>query len=56
MRLSCVVPAYNEASNLEAFLPALYETVRALSVDCEIVLVNDGSKDATDEVAERLGQ
>ena len=56
LRLSCVVPAYNEASNLEAFLPALYETVRALSVDCEIVLVNDGSKDATDEVAQRLGQ
>ncbi|MEJ5127737.1 glycosyltransferase family 2 protein [Comamonas sp. MYb21] len=56
LRLSCVVPAYNEASNLEAFLPSLYETVRALSVDCEIVLVNDGSKDATDEVAQRLGQ
>ena len=56
LRLSCVVPAYNEASNLEAFLPALYETVRALSIECEIVLVNDGSKDTTDEVAQRLGQ
>lgn len=56
LRLSCVVPAYNEASNLETFLPALHDAVRALSVDCEIVLVNDGSRDNTDELAQRLGQ
>ena len=56
LRLSCVVPAYNEAANLEAFLPALYDTVRALAVDCEIVLVNDGSRDNTAAVAQQLGQ
>ena len=56
LRLSCVVPAYNEAVNLESFLPALHEAVRVLAADCEIVLVNDGSKDATHETALRLAQ
>ncbi|MEG0920925.1 MAG: glycosyltransferase family 2 protein [Comamonas sp.] len=54
LRLSCVVPAFNEASNLETFLPALYAAVAPLALECEIVLVNDGSRDATDEIALRL--
>ncbi len=56
LRLSCVVPAFNEAGNLETFLPALYRAVAPLAVECEIVLVNDGSRDATHEVAMRLAQ
>lgn len=56
LRLSCVVPAYNEAANLETFLPALHEAVRLLSAECEIVLVDDGSKDATHALALRMAE
>jgi len=47
MKLSLVVPCYNEAENVEAF----QEAVIAAFADCgyryEIVFVDDGSKDAT---------
>lgn len=56
LRLSCVVPAYNEQANIEGFLRALAETVRALTPDFEIVVVNDGSRDATHELSLRLAQ
>lgn len=54
LRLSCVVPAYNEESNLEGFLRALAQTVSQLTADFEIVVVNDGSRDHTHEVSMRL--
>jgi polyisoprenyl-phosphate glycosyltransferase len=47
--LSIVVPLYNEAANVATLLERLTGVTRRLSanVDCEIVLVNDGSSDAT---------
>ena len=54
LRLSCVVPAYNEAVNLDRFLRALTDALRAITSDFEIVLVNDGSRDETEQVALRL--
>jgi glycosyltransferase involved in cell wall biosynthesis len=56
LRLSCVVPAYNEQANIEGFLRALAQTVRALTPDFEIVVVNDGSRDGTHELSLRLAQ
>jgi len=52
--LSCVVPAYNEQDNLEAFLRALLPALEALTPHFEIIVVNDGSRDATHDVAMRL--
>jgi glycosyltransferase involved in cell wall biosynthesis len=49
--LSCVVPCYNEASHLEAFVQALEKTVALLTPQWEIIIVNDGSKDHSREVA-----
>ena len=46
-RLSCVVPAYNEAALIGRFLPALVETARNLTPDVEIIVVDDGSSDGT---------
>jgi polyisoprenyl-phosphate glycosyltransferase len=46
-RLSCVVPAYNEAAGIDAFLQALSAAVAALTPDHEIIVVNDGSSDDT---------
>ena len=54
LRLSCVVPAHNEEANLERFVHALAQAVRALTADFEIIVVNDGSRDATHEVAMAL--
>lgn len=54
LALSCVVPAYNEAANLEGFLRALVPVVQALTPDFEILVVNDGSRDDTHGVAMRM--
>jgi polyisoprenyl-phosphate glycosyltransferase len=54
LRLSCVVPAYNEQENLEGFLRALLPVLQSLTPDFEIIVVNDGSRDATHDVAMRL--
>ena len=53
-RLSCVVPAYNEAALIGDFLPALAATTRAITPDVEILVVDDGSSDATGAIVTRL--
>ena len=45
--ISCVVPAYNEAANLDALLHALTRELSSLSPRWEILVVDDGSQDAT---------
>ncbi|MDE2406648.1 MAG: glycosyltransferase family 2 protein [Xanthomonadaceae bacterium] len=45
--LSCIVPCFNEAENLEQLLPRLSEQLVRLAARWEIVLVDDGSTDAT---------
>jgi dolichyl-phosphate beta-glucosyltransferase len=49
--LSIVVPAFNEARRLPRTLPRLIGYVEALGEPAEIVLVDDGSVDATGDVA-----
>ena len=50
-RLTVVVPCYNEADRLDAATAA---RVRRRHPDASFLLVNDGSKDATGEVLDRL--
>lgn len=45
--LSCVIPAYNEAEALPLFLPELRRSLEAMVSRFEIIVVNDGSSDAT---------
>lgn len=54
LQLSCVVPAYNEQENLAQFIHALVPAVQALTADFEIIIVNDGSRDGTHDVAMQL--
>lgn len=46
-----IMPAYNEAVNLPQVIPQ----VRAAAPGYDLVVVNDGSRDRTAQVAERLG-
>ena len=52
-RISCVVPAYNEAANIEPLLMALTRQLRALASQWEILVVDDGSRDASPAVLSR---
>jgi polyisoprenyl-phosphate glycosyltransferase len=52
--ISCVMPAYNEAGNLGQVVPHVLEALRALSPQVELVIVNDGSRDATEQVLNDL--
>ena len=45
--ISCVVPAYNEAANLAPLLDVLTAALRALTPHWEVIVVDDGSTDAT---------
>ncbi len=47
MKLSLVVPCYNEAENVAAFQEAVLGAFSGCGYDYEIVYINDGSRDAT---------
>lgn len=47
MKLSLVVPCYNEAENVSMFQDAVISAFEGCNYDYEIVYVNDGSRDAT---------
>ncbi len=52
--ISCVMPAYNEAGNLGQVVPHVLEALLALSPHVELVIVNDGSRDDTEQVLNDL--
>ena len=47
MKLSLVVPCFNEAENISLFQSAVIDTFHNCGYDYEIVFVDDGSSDAT---------
>ena len=51
MTFAVIVPAYNEAENIPALFAALRETFDRHELDGEIIIVDDGSTDATFELA-----
>jgi polyisoprenyl-phosphate glycosyltransferase len=52
--ISCVMPAYNEAGNLGQMVPHVLAALSALSPAVELIVVNDGSRDATAHVLNDL--
>src|SRR5262245_16128270 len=54
MRLSVVLPLYNEAGNLEQLYTRLAATLDRIACDYELIFVNDGSTDSSQEILERL--
>ncbi len=55
-KISIVVPAHNEEQNLPSLVEAHDKLRTQEKWDCEIVLVNDNSKDSTGKVAEALAK
>jgi glycosyltransferase involved in cell wall biosynthesis len=49
--LSIILPAYNEEANIAAAVEEVSRVAQALGRDYEIILVNDGSRDRTGEIA-----
>ena len=57
MKLSIVIPAYNEQENIEQCINELTEiVVEEYGIDCEILIVNDNSTDDTAAVVRRIAE
>lgn len=56
MKLSVVMPAYNEEGSIAETVTTLYLALQKEKIDHEIVVVNDNSKDNTLQVLEELKQ
>jgi len=51
-----VLPAHNEADNIEIVVSRALDVLPAFSDEFEIVVVDDGSRDRTPEIADELGR
>jgi dolichyl-phosphate beta-glucosyltransferase len=54
--LSVIVPAYNEAERLPSTLVAVDAYLSGIEYPYEIIVVNDGSKDKTVEIVQRMAK
>ena len=54
MKLSVVIPAHNEEGSIEATVTELVQTLAAASIDHEILIINDNSKDQTEKLLKSL--
>jgi dolichol-phosphate mannosyltransferase len=54
MKLSVVIPAYNEEGSIEASVRAIHDELVKNDIPHEILVVNDHSKDRTEEILQSL--
>lgn len=54
LRLSIVVPAYNEQKNLPRTIRELFSALDEASITCELIIVDDNSTDGTAEAVRSL--
>jgi glycosyltransferase involved in cell wall biosynthesis len=52
--ISVFLPSHNEEGNVERVVRGFIETLPRFGDDYEVIVVNDGSRDRTREIAERL--
>lgn len=56
LSLTIFYPCYNEEANVERVTRAAVEVAKRVADDFEVLIVNDGSRDKTGEIADRLVQ
>ncbi len=54
--ISVVIPAYNEEGNIERVVQESLAALRKLTPDHEVIVLNDGSADRTQELLEQLAK
>lgn len=54
LSLTIFFPCYNEEANVERVTRAAVDVGRKVAADLEVIIVNDGSKDGTAAIADRL--
>jgi glycosyltransferase involved in cell wall biosynthesis len=54
--LSVFFPAYNDSGTIASLVITALHTARRLTTDFEVIIVNDGSADATAEIADELAR
>lgn len=52
--LSVIIPAYNEQENIEKTAQTIYGILEKENIPCEIIFVDDGSRDDTWKIIDRL--
>ena len=52
--LSVFLPAYNEEANVERAVERVSAVAQSLGLDCEIIVVNDGSPDRTGQLVREM--
>lgn len=52
--ISLIIPAYNEEECIEGTVRELYAVLNGLGKSFELIVINDGSKDKTPEILDRL--
>jgi len=56
MKVSIVLPAYNEARRLEHAVNEVKKWMDKIGYDYEIIIAEDGSTDGTDKIASKLAK
>jgi glycosyltransferase involved in cell wall biosynthesis len=54
--LTVFFPAYNDSGTIASLVITALQTARALTPDCEVIVVDDGSADATAQIADELAR
>lgn len=56
MRLSIIIPIYNEQGNIDRLITRLKGVINQLGVSCEYIFINDGSKDNSISIIRELAK
>lgn len=54
MKLSVIIPAYNEEKNIKNTLESIYNYLSERNIEHEIIVVTDGSKDRTNDIVRSM--
>jgi glycosyltransferase involved in cell wall biosynthesis len=54
-KICVIIPAYNEATVIGSVVKGVYKAMKSTPFSCDVVVVNDGSKDATAAEAAKGG-